>query len=220
VNALIFDYDGLMVDTETCAARVVVDLCSERGVQVDLSSLWRFVGNAASEGEVAWEAWIRGLFGKEIDPTAFDELVAERVKPLLSGLPLRPGVRRLLDQAHRAGWRTGIATLHHRDSLEASLKRPGIHERFDAIVTSADVLRPKPAPDVYLETAKRMGVAPHACLALEDSVAGSEAAPAAGMMVVVCPCEVTTASRFPAAVRRVDSLVELDLDDLPQAQAT
>lgn len=136
------------------------------------------------------------------------------MEALLLGLPLLPGVRHLLNQAYRVGWRTGIATLHHRDSLEASLRRLGIHDQFDAIVTSADALRPKPAPDVYLETAKRLGVAPHACVALKDSVAGSEAALAARMTVVVCPCEVTMASKFPAAFRRVDSLLELDLEHL------
>jgi HAD superfamily hydrolase (TIGR01509 family) len=216
MNALIFDYDGLMIDTETCAAQVVVDLCSERGVQIELASLAPFVGGAGSEEELAWEAWILDVLGEEADPTAFDELIAERFEPLNQELPLLPGVGHLLDQARRAGVSTGIATSHQRDSLEASLRRLGIHDQFDAIVTSAEVPRPKPAPDVFLETARRLSVAPHACVALEDSVAGTEAALAAGMTVVVCPCEVTRTSKFPAAARRVDSLFELDLTMLLQ----
>jgi hypothetical protein len=86
MNALIFDYDGLIVDTETCVAQVVVDLCSERGFQIELSSLAPFVGDSGSEGQHAWEEWLRRLLGDEADPTAFDELVAERVEPLLPGL--------------------------------------------------------------------------------------------------------------------------------------
>jgi beta-phosphoglucomutase-like phosphatase (HAD superfamily) len=74
MNALIFDYEGLMVDTETFAAQVVVDLCLERSFHIELSSLAPFVGGSGSEGQHAWEEWLRRLLGEEADPTAFDGL--------------------------------------------------------------------------------------------------------------------------------------------------
>ena len=87
-------------------------------------------------------------------------------------------------------------------------------DRFDEIVTAADVTRGKPAPDIFVEVARRLGRAPSECVVLEDSLPGYEAALAAGMSVVVCPCAVTRHCTFPPEARVVASLHEVSLDDL------
>jgi beta-phosphoglucomutase-like phosphatase (HAD superfamily) len=87
-------------------------------------------------------------------------------------------------------------------------------DRFDEIVTAADVARGKPAPDIFLEVARRLGLAPSECVVLEDSLPGYEAALAAGMSVVVCPCAVTRHCVFPSEARVVESLREVRLREL------
>ena len=129
-------------------------------------------------------------------------------------LPLLPGVRELIVSGKAADWKIGLATGHDRERLEGRLAALEILDAFDAIVTAAEVPRGKPAPDIFLKVADRVGVRPTDCVVLEDSPPGCEAALAAGMSVVVCPSVVTRNLEFPAAARRVKSLLELTVDDL------
>ena len=99
----------------------------------------------------------------------------------------------------------------HPKRVEPRLERLGVRERFDVIVTAADVARGKPAPDIYLEAAAQLGVEPADCLVLEDSVPGCEAALAAGMSVIACPSVVSSALAFPEGVTRIDSLAAIEL---------
>ncbi len=93
-----------------------------------------------------------------------------------------------------------------------TLERLDLLDRFDTIVHTREVARSKPAPDIFLETARRLELDPHDCLVLEDSLAGYEAAKAAGMEVIVCPCEVTRYSIFPDEAHVVETLLDLDLN--------
>ena len=131
--------------------------------------------------------------------------------PRKDELPLLPGVRDLLDAAHHRALRVGIGTGNTVSTLERRLGRHGIFERFDAIVTRAEVLNGKPAPDIYLEVARRLQTNPDACLVLEDSAIGCEAALAAGMRVVACPSVVTAHCAFPVGIQRVQSLHQVAL---------
>lgn len=133
------------------------------------------------------------------------------VSPLKDDLPLLPGVRELLDMADRRALRLGIATGNTLPTLERRLGRHGVFDRFAAIVTRADVADGKPAPDIYLETARRLDVEPRVCLVLEDSAIGCEAALTAGMQVIACPSVVTTHCLFPQGVTRVQSLHDVTL---------
>jgi len=129
----------------------------------------------------------------------------------LGDLPLLPGVQELLDVARDRGLRVGLATGNTRAILERRLGRHGVFGRFDAVVTRVEVERGKPHPDIYVEVARRLDVATDACLVLEDSVLGCEAALAAGMRVIACPSVVTAHLTFPAEAQRVASLVDVQL---------
>jgi beta-phosphoglucomutase-like phosphatase (HAD superfamily) len=96
----------------------------------------------------------------------------------------------------------------------STLRSAPLPTRSDVIVTTHEIERPKPAPDVYLEAARRLEVAPSRCVAVEDSPPGCAAALAAGMTVVICPCGVTEAFDFSNGALRVASLVEVDLGAL------
>jgi beta-phosphoglucomutase-like phosphatase (HAD superfamily) len=120
-------------------------------------------------------------------------------------------VRELLDLALESGWRTGIGTGSGLPFVAPRLERLGVLDRFDAIVTRADVERGKPFPDIYLELARRLDVDPADCVVLEDSAPGCEAALAAGMRVIACPSVVTAHCELPDGVERVASLLEVEL---------
>ena len=212
VPALIFDYDGLIADTEALVGRVLVELLAERGVETGFDSMIGFMGSSGPANDEAFARQVHVWLGPDADPVAFDVMAWELIDAQRHEVPLCAGVAELLDRAATAGWQTAIGTGASRPLLEHHLGCLGVLDRFDEIVTAAEVHRGKPAPDIFLEAARRLGRAPQECLVLEDSLPGYQAALAAGMSVVVCPCEVTRFSTFPPEARVVGTLHEVDLD--------
>jgi putative hydrolase of the HAD superfamily len=207
VRALVFDYDGLIVDSERVLAEVIVRVIGEWGAEVTFEDFGHLFGSV--DADAIWDELLGRWCGRTI--AELDAAVGPIISPLREHQELLPGVQELLDHARDAGLRVGLATGNRAEVLARRLGKLGIHDRFDAIVTRAEVERGKPFPDVYLETARRLGVEPAECLALEDSVPGCEAALAAGMQVVACPSVVTAHCEFPAGARRVTSLLEVTL---------
>jgi HAD superfamily hydrolase (TIGR01509 family) len=206
VPAVVFDFDGLVIDSESEVASCVVEVLAARGVAAAVDDVAHLFGSTDADDE--WARFLRPLGVSLADlRSAVDAVLPARV----DRLPMLPGVDGVLDAAHAAGWRVGMATGQRRPRLDEHLARLGLLGRFDAIVTRAEVAQGKPAPDIYLAAAARLGVAPADCLALEDSLPGCHAALAAGMKVIVCPSPVTAGCAFPAEARRVASLVEVDL---------
>jgi HAD superfamily hydrolase (TIGR01509 family) len=214
VSALIFDYDGLLADTEELAASVLVALLAERGVATGFESMVGFMGSTGPVNDAAWERWVQEWLGPDEDPAAFEAAAWELIEARRHEVPIRPGVLELLDEAHRRGWKVAIGTGQSRARLDNHLAHLGLLGRFDEVVTAADVARGKPAPDIFLEVARRLGLAPSECVVLEDSLPGYEAALAAGMSVIVCPCAVTRHATFPPDARVVESLLEVALHEL------
>jgi len=207
LRALIFDFDGLMIDTERVEADGIIEVLAEWGVEVSYTDFGHLFGSVDTDDE--WFALLERWCG----PRDFDELeqrLRPRVTPIKDALPLMPGVRELLDGAHARGLLVGLGTGNSLPTLKRRLGRNGVFERFDAIVTRSDVEHGKPAPDIYVELARRLGVAPHECLVLEDSVHGCEAAIAAGMRVIACPSVVTQHCTYPD-VPRVETLLDVRL---------
>lgn len=213
-RALIFDYDGLIVDSESVVGDVLVEVLRERGVPADVELLGDLFGVSPPENNTLWEALVHQWLGSEVDLAALNALVTDRIEGRLGHLPLLPGVRALADSARAAGWTCAIATGKSRQSLEAELIRLHIEDRFGVLVTAQEVPAGKPAPDLYLEAARLLHVPPTSCVVLEDSVAGCRAGLAAGMTVVVCPCAVTRGCTFPSEATLVHSLLDLTPDDL------
>jgi HAD superfamily hydrolase (TIGR01509 family) len=138
-----------------------------------------------------------------------EDYIHARVPGRKEDLPLLPGVRELLDQAKGRGIRVGLGTGNTYSALERRLGRHGVFDHFEAVVTRADVAHGKPAPDIYLEVARRLDVDPVDCLVLEDSVPGCEAGIAAGMRVIACPSVVTAHCEYPTPAERVASLLDV-----------
>lgn len=200
-----FDYDGLIVDSERLGAEVFIEVMAEAGGTVTIEEIAHLFGS--TESDHLWDELITSRCG--LSPAEVIERMTPRIRAGHDQLPLLPGVREVLDAARGRGMKVGLATGQDLERLPGRLARLEIHEHFDAVVTAEEVPRGKPHPDIFLEAARRLEVEPSACLVLEDSVPGCEAALAAGMRVVACPSSVTAHCAFPAEARRVTSLLEL-----------
>jgi HAD superfamily hydrolase (TIGR01509 family) len=183
IEAVVFDLDGVLVDSEHVWDEVREELALERGGR------WHERAQADMMGmsSVEWSRYMHDVIGLAEPPEKIDAEVVRRMQARYAAdLPLFDGaidaVRRLADS-----FRLGLASSSNRPIIDAVLETAGIAELFDTTVSSEEVARGKPAPDVYLEAAGRLGVAPERCAAIEDSANGIRSAHAAGMRVVAVP---------------------------------
>jgi len=208
VPALLFDFDGLIVDTERTFADAVIEQVRLHGGSVTYDEMSHLFGT--TEAGHLWvelvPRWCEGLTMEAIAPH-----LAATLPAINDALDPLPGVRELIDSAHALGWRIGLGTGSSRETVTRRLERHGLLPRFDEIVTRADVAEGKPAPDIFLELARRLTVPPADCLVLEDSPHGCVAAIAAGMRVIACPSVVTAGCTFPDGVERVATLLDVSL---------
>ncbi|HEX4489962.1 MAG TPA: HAD family phosphatase [Acidimicrobiia bacterium] len=209
--ALIFDYDGLLADTEALVAEVLIEVLKARGVAVTIESMATFMGSTGPVNDALWAEWVHTHVGPDTDSDELDVVAWEIIEARRHEVPLCDGVVELLDAADAAGWPIAIATGSPRVKLDRHLGHAGILDRFAEIVTAAEVAHGKPAPDIYLETARRLDRAPSDCIVFEDSLPGYEAAMVAGMSVVVVPCAVTRFCTWPDEARVVESLRDFDV---------
>jgi beta-phosphoglucomutase-like phosphatase (HAD superfamily) len=184
-KALIFDMDGLMVDSEPLWFQVQRDFASGRGAQWTPALADQCVGKGLAN-TIRVMAEVLG-FPVDVDRDAaaiVDAFIAQ-----VGSLALKGGCMEIVAAAERHPMRLprAVASSSARRLVEATLGRFGLVERFDVLVCGDAVSRPKPAPDVFLLAAKRMGVTPETCVVLVDSLAGVLAARAAGMRVVAVP---------------------------------
>jgi HAD superfamily hydrolase (TIGR01509 family) len=209
MRALIFDFDGIVIDSERLLADLAIEAAAELGASLTLADIGHLFGS--TESDHLWEELLMARLGRAGGLAELEALVTPRLREGIVTLPLMPGVAALLETARQRGLATALATGHDPERLGMHLTRLGLTQSFDAIVTSDTVALGKPAPDIYLAVAARLDVAPHECLVLEDSVPGCEAALAAGMRVIACPTSVSAHCEYPAGISRVVSLVDVDL---------
>jgi HAD superfamily hydrolase (TIGR01509 family) len=172
MRALIFDFDGLIIDTETLTANIAMQLVAERGGTSQFSDWAPLFGSTGPESDAAWARTLTDVLGSETDATEFDAVLTSRLRPLIHDLQPLPGDLEVINAARERDWKIGLATGHEGTALVETLKRLRLHERFDVVVHSADVARPKPAPNIYSETARLLQLDPADCLVLEDSLSG------------------------------------------------
>ncbi|MEP7381583.1 MAG: HAD family phosphatase [Gemmatimonadota bacterium] len=182
-TAVICDMDGLLVDSERMERRVWRRAAQDLGIELTDERFASFVGHPADETERQLALY----YGPTFDVSSFRERCHAGMRALIEaeGVPLRPGAEAWLRFVVGLGIPLALAT-----SSGPALVRERLGTRvsvFVVVVTRADVARGKPFPDIYLEAAARLGVAPGDCLALEDSPTGARAAVAAGMPVLVVP---------------------------------
>ena len=215
IEAVIFDLDGVLVDSEPVHWRASQRLFAPH--ELTMEEYEPFVGLAIEP----YMTWAREHF--ELDATV-EELIehyAAAVTAEIESGPLRPldGARELIAAARERGLRVGLASQSIASWVHPTLRAASLDEAFDVVVTGDDVERPKPQPDIYVHTANLLDVAPAACLAIEDSPAGVQSAAAAGMLVVQSRQASSAAPPQSAAHVVVGSLRDVDLDRLPEPSA-
>jgi HAD superfamily hydrolase (TIGR01509 family) len=184
VEAALFDMDGLLLDTEVIYIEAMQAAARSLGREMALDFCHSMIGVPAKECTLMIEAY----YGEGFSIEEFRGRFYELLRGLLdAGIPLKPGVVELLDFLAGRGLPLAVATSSERGTAERHLAKAGLLDRFTALATRDDVERPKPHPDLYLEAARRLGVAPERCLAFEDSNIGLEAAHAAGAMAFMVP---------------------------------
>ena len=207
VHAVIFDMDGLLVDTETVSREAMTLAARQQGAELPHELFVRMVGlNFATSGPLVAEH-----FGPAFDVPAFQ---AESTRLFRAagemGVALKDGVVELLDLLDALKLPRAIATSSPHQDVDRNLGRHGLRQRFDAVVAGGDYPRSKPFPDPFLKAAEVLGVDPAYCLALEDSHNGIRAAHAAGMMAVMVPDLLEANAEMHAlCVRVIESLHEV-----------
>lgn len=183
IEAVVFDLDGVLVDSEHVWDEVREGLARERGGRWHERAQADMMGMSSTE----WSRYMHDVIGLAEPP---DEINADVVNRMLARyqheLPLLTGAVDAVRRLH-ADFRLAVASSSNRPIIEAVLTESGLEELFEVTVSSEEVERGKPAPDVYLEAAQRLGVGPEHCAAVEDSGNGIRAARAARMRVLAIP---------------------------------
>lgn len=208
IRAIVFDFDGLIVDTETPLIDAYAEVHLRHGVAFDRARFLRSVGHA----DYAFDPW-HG-FSQHADRA---ELELERrayKDELLLRQPVLPGVVSLLQAARNSDLRVGLASNSTHEWVDPHLTRLGLFEYFDFVACREDVPLPKPAPDLYKLVVNRFGLRGHEAIAFEDSHAGSLAAKRANLWVVAVPNGSTAHHDFSHVTLQVASLAEVTLDAL------
>ncbi len=204
-QAAIFDNDGLLLDTEEAWTRAERTLFAARGREFTMEHKRTLIGSSRALAAIKLEAILdRPGEGEAL----MDELHELVMQEALAGVQPRPGAVQLLARLADAGVALAVASNSEREFLERTLSSAGLLHGgpFAAIVSANDVEHPKPAPDIYLEASRQLGVAPSDAVALEDSPIGVASAAAAGMFVIGVPY--LAGADLPGASLLADSLAE------------
>ncbi|TET54993.1 MAG: HAD family hydrolase [Anaerolineales bacterium] len=218
IRAVVFDLDGLMVDSESLAKWAWDEVLARYGHEWDDGMYTEVLGMRVAD----CAAYLATRFALPAGPA---ELLAEREALFLDAVPQRlqamPGLYPLLDELRARDLPFGLATSGHRRYVRLALTAVGLEGCFEAVAAGDDVQRGKPAPDVYLLAAHRLQVPPTDCLALEDTPLGAASAVSAGMVCVAVPNEWTASLDFPGTHSVLASLDEVreTLDELLSASA-
>jgi HAD superfamily hydrolase (TIGR01509 family) len=203
IRAVLFDLDGLMVDSESHSLASWRAVLSSRGVSLDRAVSERMFGLRQSEAA----RLLAEVYGLTDRPSALAREKEEyQIRHLDGRIAPMPGLYEFLDEVERRGLRTAVASSGVRPYVGAVLQAVGLAGRFRAVVTGDDVVNGKPAPDVFLAAARAVRTRPHSCLVLEDAPSGVQAAKAAGMRCVAVPNPYTRALDLSAADAILPSL--------------
>lgn len=207
-SAVIFDMDGVLLDSEPLHYEAVRLILAEQGVEFPLEDYARYLGTTLPS---TWD----DLCDRYPITMAFEQFEARYHTDVLAqyqaGAPLIPGAQELVAGLREAGVPIAVASSSHRQWVEAALTGAGLREYFEQTTAGDEVSMGKPSPEIYLKAAEKLGFDPADCIAVEDAPAGVESASAAGMKVVLVRSELTN---------DLDLTSDWQVDDLTEFQLT
>jgi sugar-phosphatase len=207
IEAVAFDMDGVLLDSEPIWRAVERDVFGGLGIQVTDDDLRETMGVRIADVVARWHS--RHPWAEPSVEEVADTVVEHVARSIEETGTLHPGVREAIDRLERSGVRLALASSSPMRLIRAVLRMGRLEDRFEVTVTAEDDERGKPHPDVYLRAARELGVRPERCLAIEDSINGVRSAKAAGMVCVAVPAPDNDAS-FDDADLVLGSLEELD----------
>jgi HAD superfamily hydrolase (TIGR01509 family) len=217
VAAVAFDLDGVLLESEQVWLAAKRELTERAGGSWLARAEREMLGMSSPE----WSNYMRGQLSVPMEPQEISQAVLSLVlERYARGLPLIPGADRAVREL-AARWPLALASSSNREAIDLVLRLAGWRESFVATVSSEEVTRGKPAPDVYLETVRRLGTRPEECVAVEDSTAGICSAAHAGMAVIAIPNRAFPPA--PSALARaalvLADITALDADAVERAAA-
>ncbi len=217
LNAIVFDFDGTIIDTEIHDYGCWAEIYQEHGVELPFAEWSGIVGtvNTAFDPHHLLET----LTGRSFERAALRARRHQRLRALVEAEALRPGVLALIESAHAAGIALGVASSGTRDWVEGHLTARGLRPYFGAVCTADDVAQVKPDPALYQLALERLGAEPQNAVAIEDSRHGMVAAKRAGIRCIVVPNPMTQEMDFTGVDLLLPSLAEIDLAGLQQLVA-
>jgi HAD superfamily hydrolase (TIGR01509 family) len=212
IKGLIFDFDGLLIDTEMPCFSAWVELFSQFGFSFTKPDYQKIIGTNYHVYDPATH--LSQLTNGILSPQEISERITTRTRELISSQPLRPGVLDFLYAAQRIGLSMAVASSSKRTWVEGYLDQFAVRHFFSVVAAAEDVLKVKPDAELYQLATRLLKVLPHEVMAFEDSTNGIKAAKAAGIYCVAIPNKITKEMDLSLADRIVDSITEIDLDCL------
>jgi len=210
IRALIFDFDGLILDTEVPDLQSWQEVYRAHGCEFPVALWARNIGTS-SESFDAY-AYLEGRLGRPVDREAIRAGRRQRFRELVEAQPILPGVEAYVAEARRLGVKLGVASSSSREWVVGHLARLGLGGYFECVKSGDDVTRAKPDPELYRAVLDAMRLRADQAVALEDSPNGILAAKRAGVFCVAVPNAVTRELALDAADLRLDSLAQVPLE--------
>ncbi|WML38374.1 HAD family hydrolase [Neobacillus sp. OS1-2] len=211
IKAVIFDFDGTIIDTETIWFHVFQELLEEKfKLDLPLEEFAKSIGTTDDE----FFQYIENQTGMKMNLNEINTLAKERFLEKKGILEVREGVKEKLDEAKGLGYKIGLASSSSREWVEGFLRQFELWEYFSVIKTSEDVEKVKPDPELYLKALEELQVEPQEALAIEDSVNGALAAIEAGMTCIVIPNQVTAFLTFHEKAMRSETFADFSFEQI------
>ncbi|QGQ95342.1 HAD family hydrolase [Paenibacillus psychroresistens] len=212
IKAVIFDFDGLILDTESNEYHAHSEIFKQLGVELPIAEWGKCIGTDASAFDVY--AYLEELVGKPVDRETLKKNRHDLFTKRMSLEGVRPGVREYLQSAQALDLRIGLASSSSFAWVSGYLEIHKLAHYFETIRTREDVVKVKPSPELYQKALEDLGVLPSEAIAFEDSPNGSLAAKRAGMYCVIVPNSITGSLVFGETDLRLDSMEQMSLSEV------
>lgn len=215
IEAVIFDLDGLMIDSEPLQLKAMNIALVDFGIQLSESKWKPMVGHKTKENflQIINDYKINAdlLILIERKNNAYRQIIRKHVPPM-------PGLHEAINNIKKTSWKLAIASSSVKDDINIILKNLNLENSFDIVVSGDQVNRGKPDPEIFLKTASKLKTSPNKCLVLEDTIYGVNAAKSAGMFCIAIPNKYTATNDFSNADLVLESLIEITPEILKKYQ--